>query len=169
MSATVSAARAGLRDMPRLLAAWLAGSIVAYVLGSISQSVFVLRELSGVTEGIPLQVWVDVIVHDLLNLAFGGKFVWYGGNLLIAFAIAFACAIVVARVLKMPLALVASVAGATALMTMLLIVNANFPSSIFAGTRGADGMLGQIIAGAIGGWVFSAIFARRPGHSGEAA
>ena len=165
MSATVSVAQASLRDLPRLFAAWLAGSIVAYILGSISQSVVVLRELNGVTAGFPLQVWVDVIVHDLLNLAFGGKFVWYGSNLLIAFAVAFPCAIVAARVLKMPLALVASVAGATALVTMVMIVNANFTSNVFAGTYGVDAMFGQAIAGAIGGLVFFTIFARRRGEA----
>ena len=140
------------------LGAWLTGATVAYAVGSVSQSVFVIQELSIAGADITIDIWVKVIVHDLMNLAFGGKYIWYGGNLLVAFLIALPCAILVARLLKMHLGLVAALAGAVAVVTMIEIINFNAPSTLFAGTRGWDGMLAQVIAGAIGGVTFATLF-----------
>lgn len=140
----------------RFFAAWLAGTVVAYAVGSISQSICVMRELSSAGAELTTDISLQVILHDLRHLAFGGKYVWYGANLAIGFLIALPCAMLVARFLKMPVELVASVAGAAAIVTMIMIVNFNSPSTIFAGTRGWDGMFAQVIAGAIGGAVFSA-------------
>ena len=142
----------------RFLGAWLIGASMAYAVGSVSQSVFVIQELSAAGADLSASIWAKVIVHDLKNLAFGGKYIWYGGNLLVAFLIALPCAILVSRFLKMHLGLVAALAGAVAIVTMIEIVNFNAPNTIFAGTRGWDGMLAQVIAGAIGGATFAALF-----------
>ena len=142
----------------RFLGAWLVGASVAYAIGSVAQSVFVMQELSAAGADLSVNIRIKVLVHDLKNLAFGGKYIWYGGNLLVAFLIALPCAILVSRFLKIHLGLVAAVAGAVAIVTMIEIINFNAPSTLFAGTRGWDGMLAQIIAGAIGGATFAAFF-----------
>ena len=142
----------------RFFGAWLIGASVAYAVGSISQSVFVMQELSAAGADLSVNIRAKVIVHDLKNLAFGGKYIWYGGNLLVAFLIALPCAILASRFLKIHLGLIAAVAGAVAIITMIEIVNFNAPDTIFAGTRGWGGMLAQVIAGAIGGAAFAAVF-----------
>jgi len=142
----------------RFLGAWLVGASVAYAIGSVAQSVFVMQELSAAGADLSVNIRIKVLVHDLKNLAFGGKYIWYGGNLLVAFLIALPCAILVSRFLKIHFGLVAAVAGAVAIVTMIEIINFNAPSTLFAGTRGWDGMLAQIIAGAIGGATFAAFF-----------
>ena len=142
----------------RFLGAWLIGASVAYTVGSVSQSVFVMQELSAAGADLSVSIWAKVVVHDLKNLAFGGKYIWYGGNLLVAFFIALPCAILASRFLQIHLGLVAAVAGAVAIVTMIEIVNFNAPNTIFAGTRGWGGMLAQVIAGAIGGATFAAFF-----------
>jgi len=142
----------------RFLGAWLIGAAVAYAVGSVSQSVFVMLELSAAGADLSANIWAKVIIHDLMNLAFGGKYIWYGGNLLLAFLIALPCAILVSRFSKIHLGLVAAVAGAVAIVTMIEVINFNSPSTLFAGTRGWDGMLAQVIAGAIGGATFAAFF-----------
>lgn len=144
--------------MLRFLGAWLIGASVAYAVGSVSQSVFVMQELSAAGAELSVGIWAKVIVHDLKNLAFGGKYIWYGGNLLVAFLIALPCAILASRFLRIHLGLVASVAGAVAIVTMIEIINFNSPSTLFAGTRGWAGMLAQMIAGGIGGATFAAVF-----------
>ncbi len=145
----------------RFFTGWLIGVCVTYVIGSVAQSLFVLRELSSIGTDLPAQILVKVVLHDLRHLAFGGKYISYGTNIAIGLLIAFPCADVVARILKMPLVLVAAVAGAVAIVTMILVVDANSPSTLFAGTRGWYGMLAQIFAGIIGGAAFAMILAPR--------
>jgi hypothetical protein len=142
----------------RFLAAWLISAGVAYTVGSVSQSVFVMQELSAAGADLSASVIAKVIFHDLKSLAFGGKYIWYGGNLLVAFLIALPCAILVSRFLKIHLGLVAALAGAVGMVTMIEIINFNSPSTLFAGTRGWGGMLAQVLAGAIGGATFAALF-----------
>lgn len=167
MAADTGANGGKLRILLRLVVAWLVGAGVAYVAGSVAQSIFVIRELTSIGAEMGAGVWMKVILHDLGHLGFGGKYIWYGANLCVGFLIAFPCALIVARFLKLPLGLVATVAGAVAILTMIMIVNANSPSTIFAGTRGWDGMLAQLIAGALGGAIFAACF--RPPESGRTA
>ena len=140
----------------RFLGAWLIGASVAYAIGSVSQSVFVMQELSAAGADLSVNIRARVIAHDLKNLAFGGKYIWYGGNLLVAFLIALPSAILVSRFLRLHLGLIAALAGAVAIVTMIEIVDFNSPSTLFAGTRGWAGMLAQVIAGAIGGATFAA-------------
>lgn len=158
-----------MKTIGQFLAAWLIGTVIAYVIGSVAQSIFVLRELAAAGAELTTGVWLKVIAHDLGSLAFGGKYIWYGGNLAVAFLVAFPCAILVGRLLKLPLGLVAAVAGAVALVTMIEIINYNAPNTLFAGTRGVAGMIAQVIAGGLGGLVFAVCLRRlSPGFSGAA-
>lgn len=149
-----------MKTITQFLAAWLVGTVIAYAMGSVAQSIFVLRELAAAGAALTAGVWFQVIVHDLGSLAFGGKYIWYGGNLAVAFLVAFPCAILVGRLLKLPLSLVATVAGAVALVTMIEIINYNAPNTLFAGTRGLAGMIAQVIAGGIGGLLFAVSWQR---------
>jgi hypothetical protein len=143
------------RTAAGFLTAWLVGAGVAYTIGSVAQSLFVMHELTSVGAVMSPAVRLHVIWHDFTHLGFGGKYVWYGVNLAAGFLIAFPCALLAARLLKLPIGLVATVAGAVAIVTMITIVHYNSPSTIFAGTRGWDGILAQIVAGAAGGAAFA--------------
>jgi len=148
------------RVAARFAAAWLIGTLIGYGLGAVAQSIFVLRELASMGAELSAGTWFTVIAHDLKGLAFGGKYVWYGANLAVAFLIAFPAAMAVARFIKLPLALVAGVAGAVGLVAMIEIINVNAPNTLFAGTRGLDGMAAQVVAGILAGLAFAAVIRR---------
>jgi hypothetical protein len=155
-----AAASAVIPGAMRFLSAWLIGTAAAYTVGSVAQSLFVISELVSVGAEFDFAMRMHVIFYDFTHLGFGGKYIWYGLNLAVGFLIAFPCAMVVARVLKLPIDLIAAVAGAVAIFTMITIVHDNSPSTIFYGTRGWDGMSAQIIAGALGGAIFAVSFRR---------
>lgn len=160
MTEQASDAPAAMDGVLRFIMAWLIATGVAYTVGSVSQSVFVMRELISVGAEMDLAMQIHVIWYDFTHLGWGGKYIWYGGNLAVGFLIAFPCALVAARFTKLPIELVATVAGAVAIFTMITIVHYNSPSTIFYGTRGWNGMAAQLVAGALGGAIFAIGFRR---------
>ena len=151
--------RAVLTAVPikRLLMGFLAAVIAAYITASLLQSFFVLNALEAAGANFSLKLWVHTLWHDLYGLAFGGKYVSYGKTIVMGFAIALPVAALCHKFIPLPRALIYSLAGATAMATILTLVKINFYDlTLFAGTRGSAGFSAQLIAGALGGFAFAA-------------
>ncbi|MEW9799572.1 hypothetical protein [Alteromonas sp. CYL-A6] len=134
------------RFIVTLIPAW----IVAYVLASICHSQMVLTGLTSVGVSIPVKDWLAMTVYDLWGLLPA-----YGSAMLVALLLA----MLVVRFLLRPqlpsraLALY-MLAGALAVMTMLLAMQPLLNVTLIAGARSTAGFILQALAGAAGGAVF---------------
>ena len=141
-----------------VIIAFLLSALVTYTLASVFQSLFVLQALEAAGAQFSLSVWFYVLVHDLYGLAFGGKYVSYGQIILIGLFIALVVAALCLRWIPLPRVLIYSMAGATAMATILYLVELNFYGlTLFAGVRGKLGVSAQLVAGALGGLTFSTV------------
>lgn len=150
-----------------VLISFLVAVTVTYVLAAISQTALVLQALETAGASFPLTVWLQTMLRDLYGLAFGGKYVSYYQTIVIGLGIALPTAALSLKWLPLPRSLVYAVAGATAMATILFVVERNFYNlTLFAGTRGWPGFCTQLLAGALGGWIFAllAYFQRGEHH-----
>ena len=149
------------RLLIKVCLSYLAAVTVAYLLASLFQTLAVLQALTAAGGDYGASDWLRALLHDLYGLAFGGKYVSYAQTIAIGLAIALPSAAVCLRWLPLPSALVYALAGATAMLTILLVVKYNFYDlTLFAGSRGVLGMGLQMLAGALGGWVFARFIQR---------
>lgn len=144
--------------------AYLAAVIVVYLSACLSQTALVLKSLTAAGASFAASDWLRAFAYDLYGLSFGGKYVSYSMLILIGLALALPSAALCIRWLPLPKALVYALAGATAMLTIVLLVRYNFYQlTLFAGTRGLAGMASQCVSGAFGGWLFSVLVQRRQG------
>ena len=145
-----------------LVASFVVTVVVTYVVACLFQSWFAIQALKAVGAEFTFNAWLRTIGHDLYGLAFNGKYISYSQMIAIGFLIALPTAALCNKLLPLPPALIYSVAGATAMATILYNVQEFFFDLVlFSGTRGLAGWSAQLVAGALGGLVFSYLITLR--------
>ena len=137
----------------RLIGAFLASIVTTFLLASFFHTETVLAQLAGIGAEIPLTAHLRTIIADMRGFALTvGMFpVIIAVTLLLGFSVA----AILKRVIT-PLAPIAyPLAGASAIGVMLWIMSHNFDITPIAGARGAIGFSLQMLAGAVGGLVFT--------------
>lgn len=129
-------------------AAWLVAVLGASVLSSVFSSHFVLAELRAIDIPISLvtqlkMTFTDLAILQTLGIALG-----------VAFLIAFLIAALCHRYLGGAAQLWFMAAGASAVVTLLLLMSWQLQLMPIAGARSNLGLLMQGFAGLIGGWLF---------------
>jgi hypothetical protein len=145
----------------RAIISYVAAVIVAYVVASIFQSLIVLVALDQAGADIPAGKWLHTLLHDLYGHTFYG-YASYGLGVVVGFFIAMPTAALIHKFSGLPRWFLYPLAGATAMATIMYIIKANFyDSTIFPGTRGSVGFGLQLLAGALGGFVFARLSKQR--------
>ncbi len=142
--------------MPRFIrniTGLIAATLVTAVIGSIFSTQSVIAGLQSINVDIPFGTRLSMTVNDLGILSALGPLT------AICFVVGFIVASLCVRYLGGNRTVWHIVAGATALMTTLLIMKAIFLITAIAGTRTVVGFLSFGLAGAIGGWVYAKITA----------
>jgi len=139
----------------RLIVIFAVSVIVATVLASASSTIFVLGGLADLGAEIAPGEWLSIVVRDI-----GGMGPTYAplaaGGLLIAFAAAW----LVTKIVPGPRAIAYAIAGAVALVAIVLLMREVLGVTPISGARTALGLIGQALAGLIAGAVFAALSGR---------
>lgn len=140
-----------MKRFSRYLGGLIFAALTTSIIGSIFSTQFVIASLQDIDVNIPLATRLSMTIDDLAILQSLG--------LLTAacFVVAFIIAALCQRFIGGNRTLWHIIAGATALMTALLIMKAVLLITPIAGTRSTLGFMSFGLAGAIGGWVFALI------------
>lgn len=139
-----------LRIATRLSALVLA-TLTTIVIGVAFQTQNVISKLSDIGADISLSERLSMTGYDILHL---GSL--YGIFILLAFFVAFLVGSIVFRFAKFGRSIIYMLAGAFAIFVMLFAMKANFfDIHIIGGAKDSFGIFLQILAGAVGGFVFS--------------
>lgn len=131
----------------------ISATLLAILIGVISQTHFILSRLSGLGVDISLSKRLSMTAYDIFYL---GK--PYGLFLFIAFGIAFLVAGLLFKFIKWGRTLIYTVAGGVAVFVLLFAIkSAFFNIHILAGARDFPGLMLQIIAGLLSGLLFAKI------------
>lgn len=134
----------------RVILAFLAAVVVTEVTAAIVQTQFVLAALTDLGVEISMSERVATTLHDI-----AGLMEIYMPVIAIGFFIAFGVAALVVRYLLPGWAAIGyPLAGLTAITATLVIMAFMFDVAPIAGARSVPGVIGQALAGALGGWVF---------------
>ncbi len=139
----------GWRTWARRGLALLAASLVAFLLSSIAQSLFVQQALRGVGARIPPGLALETMGRDLLGLL-----PTLAPLVALALAVGLSVAGLVLRVLPQLAAAAWPAAGFLALATAFLAAQLVLGVAPFAGARSAAGLVAMSLGGAAGGWLF---------------
>lgn len=135
--------------MLRVMKAYFPAVLLAYVLGSVVATQFILSRVASMGVAVSPVDRFSASVHDLLGLA---------SSYLVLIAVAFVLALPVAaglsRLLPRHRALLYALAGFVGLVALHLIMKAVLGVSGIAATRSLAGLLSQGAAGALGGFCF---------------
>lgn len=131
-----------------VLFAWIAASVVAYLLGAAASSMVVLEGVRSVGRAASFEDRLGMIVHDW------GAMYAYLVVILIGFAIAFFVADLIKSLVPALAGIAYPTAGAVAIVAALLIMRASFGVVPILGAQDGLGLWLQIGAGVIGGVVF---------------
>lgn len=139
-----------LRTAARLSALVLA-TLTTIVIGVAFQTQNVISKLSDIGANVSLADRLSMTGYDILHL---GSL--YGVFILAALFVAFLVGGMLFRFVKFGRPIIFMVAGAVAILVMLFAMKAEFfDIHIIAGAKDSFGIMLQMIAGAIGGFVFS--------------
>lgn len=140
------------RTFGNVLAAWLLAVLTATVLGSIVQTQFNMVSIVNLDVTIPVATWVWTTVQDIFN--FG---LLYGALVAIALAVGFAVAALLIKYSTLPRDLMFVLAGAVAVLVLLVTLNAALPMTPIAATRNIAALVLMALAGAPAGWVYTRV------------
>lgn len=116
----------------------------------LAASQFNLARLIDLGVSIPFSDRLAVTAHDLINMG-----PLYGSLIGAALVIAFPVAGLLARWFSSRRTFLYVLAGAVAIAVMLVVMRQAFGISLIAATRTTGGFVSQVIAGAVGGWLFA--------------
>lgn len=122
--------------------------VAATTLGSIVSTQFVIAGLRGIGVEVPLGTRLSMTVTDLALLRI--YLVIAGTAMLVSFLVAGACA----RWLPGDRQVWFGVAGFSAVICVLMLIESMLGAMLIAGARTLPGLLLQGAAGACGGWMF---------------
>lgn len=128
-----------------LLVAWL----VCYTIASVSQSQFVLQNLTDLGVSINGNVWLE---HTALD--WWGLLPKFGGAIFATLTLALFISGKLGRWLKLQRNWLHPLAGALSMLLMLAIMHPMLEVTLIAGTRSFAGIVWQAIAGAVGGELY---------------
>lgn len=137
--------------------------VIAYVVAVLGTGIlatalstqFVLKDLTGLGVEMPVAVWAETTMQDIIGMG-----PLYIPLIAIGFLIAFAAAGLVTRAMPGARMLVFAAAGGVALFTILVgAETAFFNLQIISGARNMDGLIAQIAAGVLGGWLYAKLSA----------
>jgi len=128
---------------------------LTYVLAVISASQHVAASLEGMGAEVGFGTRLEMIVHDL-----GGMATSFLPMILIGLLIAFGVAASLLRWLPRWRYLLYTIAGAAAVVTIHLALNAAFDITPVAVARTGAGLVVQALCGAVGGYAFARFTAR---------
>lgn len=133
----------------RFILGLIAGSIATYIIGSIINSQFVMNAY-----GVPISFGdrFNMTMFDISNMLL------YLVVIAIALLIAFSIAAVLKRFLPRLAAVAYPIAGAAAIGVALGLMYILAQTIPISGARSIAGYLGQVLAGAFGGYVFAKIY-----------
>lgn len=134
----------------RLILAFLAAVVVTEVTGAVVQTQFVLAALTDLGVEISMGDRVATTLHDI-----AGLIEIYMPVIAVGFLVAFGVAALVVRFLLPGWAAIGyPLAGLTAIVTAIVIMTVMLEIAPIAGARSTAGLIGQALAGALGGWIF---------------
>ena len=137
--------------------AWILGVMATVVLGVGFQTQNVISKLNAVGAEVSLGDRLSMTAYDIFHL---GSL--YGIFISVALAIAFLIGERVIHFAKANRTLVYAAAGAVAIWVLLFTMKTQFfDTHIIAGARDAIGISLQMLAGAVGGFVFSKVSLQR--------
>lgn len=145
----------------KIMAAWLLAVLTTVIISVVFQTQNVLARLNDIGADISVSDRFSMTGYDIIH--FGSV---YGAFIAIAFIIAFLAGGLVFRFAKFGRSLIYSVAGGVAMLVMLMAMK-----QVFFGihlVHGASDTLGismQILAGAIGGFIFARVSRKFKHHS----
>lgn len=134
----------------KLLFAWLAAAVVTGATGSIIQTQFNLAAIAAIGAPSSPAVRVQTTLQDLVGFAPAFAAITAGGYL-----IAFPAAAWLARSRQNYRTMLYATAGAAAIATAILVMNALLPVTGIGATRWTSGVLALSAVGALGGLVFA--------------
>ncbi len=129
----------------------IAAALTASIIGSVFSTQSVIASLQSIDVEVPLATRLSMTVGDFAILPM------LGGLTAICFVVGFTVAALCRRFLGGDRTAWYVIAGASALISTLLIMKAVLLITPIAGTRTLLGLLSFGLAGAIGGWVFAKI------------
>ncbi len=140
-------------DVIRILAAFVIAVLVTSVLAIMSSTMFVLGGLMELGVDIPMSEILGMLLYDLQGMSpLYGPLV--GVGLLIAFLAAWGVSALLPNGLR---GWVYMVAGAVAMVVMIMALEAQFGIAIVAGARSIAGLAVQALCGAVGGGLYGAM------------
>ena len=142
-------------NLQRSAIGYLAAVAGTTVSGSIAQTQFNLAALQELGAPIPLDLRLHTTVQDLIGFA-----PLFAALVAAALLVAFVVAGLLLRRLPLPVVPLYTLAGAMAMLVLLLIMDAMLPVTPIAAARSPAGLLVLSLSGALGGLLFAAI-ARR--------
>lgn len=131
---------------------WLVATLVAALAGSLVQTQFNLAEIVMLGVPVPLALRVETTLQDLWGFA-----PLLAALTAAAYLVAFPVAGLLARRRPDRRHSVYVLAGAAALLAMVLLMNAALPVTAIAATRSMAGIVAFMAVGALGGWVFAVL------------
>lgn len=144
----------------RLLLAWLLAAALAAVLGSIVQTQFSLAAIAALGAPVPLGVRLLTTLQDLVGFAPLLALLTAGG-----FLPAFLVAALLLRWWPAQRRLLYPLAGAAAMGTILVLMEATLPITAIGAARSLPGVVALVIAGAAGGLAFARLVPARPARA----
>lgn len=134
----------------RRIGSFVLAVAVTYLLAVISASQHVAASLEGMGAEVDLGTRLQMIVHDL-----GGMATSFLPMLVIGFVIAFLVAALLLRWLPRYRYLLYGLAGAAAVATIHLALQAAFDITPVAVARSTGGLIVQALCGAVGGYLYA--------------
>jgi len=130
----------------------IAAALATYIVGSVlnSQSVIAMHDIS-----VSIGDRLNMTLFDITNM------VAYLAIIAIALLAGFLIATILKRFLPNLARVAYPIAGAAAIAVTLGAMYMVFQTIPISGARSTMGFLGQVLAGAIGGWVFARIAVQR--------
>lgn len=142
-----------MRRVLKIMAAWVLAVLATVLVGVVFQTQNVIARLNDIGANVSLTDRLSMTSYDIIHL---GSL--YGAFIAIAFLIAFLAGGIVFHLAKFGRPFVYVVAGAVAMLIMLFAMKqVFFDTHLIAGARDALGISLQMLAGAIGGFVFARV------------
>ncbi|WP_116368104.1 hypothetical protein [Parahaliea mediterranea] len=136
--------------MLRVLKAFFPALLLAYLLAVTLATASVMDNLRGMGVAVSTTVQLQSTWHDILGMASS-----YLPLLALAIVLAFAVAALVVRLAGGGRAFWYLLAGAVAVLVLHLALQLALQITVVAVARTAQGLAGQCLAGALGGWLFA--------------
>lgn len=134
----------------RRIGSFVLAVAVTYLLAVISASQHVAASLESMGAEVSFGTRLEMIVHDL-----GGMATSFLPMLLVGFLVAFGVTALLLRWLPRRRYLLYSIAGAAAVATIHLALNAAFDITPVAVARTGGGLVIQALCGAVGGYLYA--------------